>query len=155
MKKTILALAAAGLSPLLAAAAPPEPGSSAQPSAAPPPVAASPAPGRFEPRTMFGDVARVLSSRAVYEKAPASPRECRMDGTGYSSAASELPPCDEAGGARERIVAYDVTYQYMGREFMVRMPYDPGEQMAVNVIVAPPGPDHRSGYRIPHTRGPY
>ena len=104
---------------------------------------------------MFGDVARVLSSKPVYEKVPANPRECRMEGTGYSSAASELPPCDKSAEMRERIVAYDVNYQYMGREFLIRMPYDPGEQMAVNVIVVPPAPQPRSGYRIPQQRGPY
>ena len=77
-----------------------------------------------------------------------------MEGTGYSSAASELPRCEESQGSGERIVAYDVTYQYMGRDFRIRMPFDPGEQMAVNVEVRPPGPP-RSDYRIPQTRGPY
>ena len=113
----------------------------------------TPAPVRFEPRTTYGDVARVLSSQPVYERSPQR-RECRMEGTGYSSAASELPPCDESQGGGERIVAYDVTYQYMGRDFRIRMPFDPGEQMAVNVEVRPPGPP-RSDYRIPQARGPY
>jgi hypothetical protein len=105
---------------------------------------------------MFGDVARVLSSKPVYASAPPDVRECRMEGTGYSSAASELPPCDRSADGRERVVGYDVNYQYMGREFHIRMPYDPGEQMAVNVIVVPPAPERpRSGYRIPQQRGPY
>lgn len=172
MKKTILALAAAGLVPLFAgAASPTEPGttrpSDAQPpTVGPPGSAASPAtpsstapparqgPARFEPKLMFGDVARVLSTKPVYEKVPANNRECRMEGTGYSSAASELPPCDKSE-ARERIVGYDVSYQYMGRDFLIRMPYDPGEQMAVNVIVVPPAPERRPGSRIPQPRGPY
>ena len=172
MKKTILALAAAGLVPLFAgAASPAEPGN-APPSAAPsaatapsgsaPPSAASPdpsrsarpGPARFEPKLMFGDVARVLSSKPVYEKGPANNRECRMEGTGYSSAASEVAPCDRSE-TRERIVGYDVNYQYMGREFLVRMPYDPGEQMAVNVIVVPPSPERQPGSRFPQPRGPY
>jgi uncharacterized protein YcfJ len=165
MKKTILALAAAGLLPLCAGAASPTepakpaeappapPSSAAAPSASPAP-STSPAPTRFEPKTMYGDVARVLSTKPVYEKTFADPRECRLEGSGYSSAASELPPC-KPGDTRERIVAYDVNYQYMGREFLIRMPYDPGEQMAVNVIVVPPAPEPRSGYRIPRTRGPY
>jgi hypothetical protein len=171
MKKTILALAAAGLLPLVAGAQSPEPSAPPQPqersapspspgsppavAPTPPPAAATtPAPTRFEPKTTYGDVARVLSSQPVYERAP-SGRECRMEGTGYSSAASELPRCDEQGQSRERVVAYDVTYQYMGREFRIRMPFDPGEQMAVNVDVRPPGADRRSGYRIPRSRGPY
>ena len=158
MRKTILALAAAGVLPLIASAASPtEPGSpppSAPPSAADP-SGSRPGPARFEPKLMFGDVARVLSSKPVYEKGPAGSRECRMEGTGYSSAASEVAPCDNPAEPRERIVAYDVNYQYMGREFLIRMPYDPGEQMAVNVIVVPPAPQPRSGYRIPQQRGPY
>jgi hypothetical protein len=154
MKKTILALAAAGLVPLAAgaftpesSAPPPPPGSSA------PPAGTTPAPTRFEPKTTFGDVARVLSSQPVYERTPQS--RCRMEGTGYSSVSTEPAPCDDAAGGGERIVAYDVTYQYMGRDFRVRMPFDPGEQMAVNVEVRPPGQNPRSGYRIPQTRGPY
>ena len=166
MKKTILALAAAGLMPFVASAqsttpvppAPPLPSATTPPSGGTPP-ATRPAPTRFEPKMMYGDVARVISSKPVYERTSAAPRECRMEGTGYNSAASELPPCDKASteGGRERVVAYDVTYQYMGRDFLIRMPYDPGEQMAVNVIVVPPAPapDSRSNYRIPNTRGPY
>lgn len=157
MKKTILALAAAGLVPLVASAFTPESSSPPQPPGITPPSAGAttPAPSRFEAKTTYGDVARVLSSQPVYERTPQSRRECRMEGSGYSSAASELPPCSEADGSGERIVAYDVTYQYMGREFRVRMPFDPGEQMAVNVEVRPPGANPRSGYRIPQTRGPY
>jgi hypothetical protein len=153
MKKTILALAAT-LLPLAASATspvPPPPTASEAPT--PPPASGTPAPTRFEPKTTFGDVARVLSSQPVFERSPQR-RECRMEGTGYSTTATELPPCDESSGSGERIVAYDVTYQYMGREFRIRMPFDPGEQMAVNVEVRPPGPP-RSGYRIPQTRGPY
>jgi len=156
MKKTILALAAATLVPFAAGAFTPE--SSAPPpptGSSPPPAATTPAPTRFEPKTTYGDVARVLSSQPVYERAPQSRRDCRMEGTGYSAAAAELPPCGDPAPGGERIVAYDVTYQYMGRDFRVRMPFDPGEQMAVNVEVRPPGANPRAGYRIPQTRGPY
>jgi uncharacterized protein YcfJ len=37
----------------------------------------------------------------------------------------------------ERIDGYRVTYEYNGREFTTRMPYDPGETMRVRVAVAP------------------
>jgi uncharacterized protein YcfJ len=37
----------------------------------------------------------------------------------------------------ERIDGYRVTYEYNGREFTTRMPYDPGEKIRVRVAVAP------------------
>ena len=37
----------------------------------------------------------------------------------------------------ERIDGYDVTYAYAGREYVTRMPYDPGERIRVRVDVAP------------------
>ena len=162
MKKTILALAAAGLFPLAGFAdtpvppAPsiaPAPGTPAAPGATPGP-GTMPAPTRFEPKTTYGDVARVITSQPVYERAPSGRRECRMENTGYNSAATEVPRCDEQGSGGERIVAYDVTYQYMGRDFRIRLPYQPGDQIAVNVDVRPPMPD-RPGMRTPQYRGPY
>jgi uncharacterized protein YcfJ len=171
MKKTILAFAAAGLLPLAGAAATNEPGANpAQAQAATPapanpsPPAAStppapgkttPAPARFEPKTTYGDIARVLSSQPVYERTPSPRRECRMENTGYNSAATEVPRCDDPSAGGERIVAYDVTYQYMGRDFRIRLPYQPGEQIAVNVEVRPPLPDRVRGTRPSLYRGPY
>lgn len=37
----------------------------------------------------------------------------------------------------ERIDGYRVTYQYNGREFTTRLPYDPGDRIRVRVAVAP------------------
>jgi uncharacterized protein YcfJ len=37
----------------------------------------------------------------------------------------------------ERIDGYDVTYEYAGREYLTRMPYDPGERIRVRVDVTP------------------
>jgi uncharacterized protein YcfJ len=37
----------------------------------------------------------------------------------------------------ERIDGYRVTYEYNGREFTTRLPYDPGERIRVRVAVAP------------------
>jgi len=37
----------------------------------------------------------------------------------------------------ERIECYRVTYEYHGREFTTRLPYDPGERIRVRVDVAP------------------
>ena len=37
----------------------------------------------------------------------------------------------------ERIDGYRVTYEYNGREYTTRLPYDPGDKMRVRVAVAP------------------
>lgn len=37
----------------------------------------------------------------------------------------------------ERIDGYKVTYEYNGREYTTRLPYDPGERIRVRVAVAP------------------
>ena len=134
MKKKILALAAAGVMPLFAAET-------------------TPAPASLVSQTTYGDVARVLSSSPVYESVAFPRREC-VEG-GPTEAASEIRRCDEIADARERIVGYDVTYQYNGREFRIRMPYEPGEQIAVNVDVRPPLPRQARGPQIPRYRGPY
>ena len=36
----------------------------------------------------------------------------------------------------ERIDGYRVTYEYNGREYTTRLPYDPGERIRVRVAVA-------------------
>src|SRR6185369_9357773 len=128
MNKTILGLAAAGLVSLAAAAA--------EQSPVPPPAAKPAAPQVPEQTTTYGDSARVISSVPIRDRVPTQ-RECRMEQTGYNSAATEVPPCDKSA-TRERTVAYDVTYEYNGHQFRVRMPYEPGEQIAVNVEVRPP-----------------
>lgn len=40
-------------------------------------------------------------------------------------------------GYREEVVAYRVFYRYNGRNFVTRMPYDPGARLRVNVNVQP------------------
>jgi uncharacterized protein YcfJ len=37
----------------------------------------------------------------------------------------------------ERIEGYDVTYEYAGREYVTRLPYDPGDRLQVRVDVTP------------------
>ena len=37
----------------------------------------------------------------------------------------------------ERIDGYRVTYEYAGRQYVTRMPYDPGERIRVRVAVTP------------------
>ena len=145
MNKTILGLAAAGLVSLAAAAAEQSPG--------PPPAAKPATPQVPEQTTTYGDSARVISSVPIRDRVPTQ-RECRMEQTGYNSAATEVPPCDRSA-TRERTVAYDVTYEYNGHQFRVRMPYEPGEQIAVNVEVRPPMPRGAYGPNPSRYRGPY
>jgi uncharacterized protein YcfJ len=39
----------------------------------------------------------------------------------------------------ERVEGYEVTYAYAGREYLTRMPYDPGDRIRVQVDVTPAG----------------
>jgi uncharacterized protein YcfJ len=39
----------------------------------------------------------------------------------------------------ERVDGYEVTYAYAGREYLTRMPYDPGDRIRVQVDVTPAG----------------
>lgn len=45
--------------------------------------------------------------------------------------------CRTVGDVSEVAVGYDVRYRYGGREFMARMPYDPGRRVRVAVDVRP------------------
>jgi uncharacterized protein YcfJ len=45
--------------------------------------------------------------------------------------------CRTVQEVREAVVGYDVRYEYRGRQFSTRMPYDPGRMMPVRVDVAP------------------
>jgi uncharacterized protein YcfJ len=153
MKKTILGLAAAGLVSLAAIAADPSPAPPPPDKPATPP-AAKPAPPQVpEQTTTYGDSARVLSSFPIHDRVPTQ-RECRLEQTGYNTAATEVAPCDKSA-TRERVVAYDVTYEYNGHQFRTRMPYQPGERIAVNVDVRPPMPRGAPGPNPSRYRGPY
>ncbi len=37
----------------------------------------------------------------------------------------------------ERVDGYEVTYEYAGRQYVTRMPYDPGDQIRIRVDVTP------------------
>ncbi|HET9651809.1 MAG TPA: glycine zipper 2TM domain-containing protein [Usitatibacter sp.] len=69
----------------------------------------------------------------------------------------EVQRCNDVTDTSERIVGYDVRYEYNGREFRTRMPYDPGQEMPVNVDVRPPAAAHVpiAGPVTPSYRGPY
>lgn len=107
---------------------------------------------------VYGDIAKVISAKPISEKVPsgcgtdtASPPE---PNGGYRRI-SLVNDCAEPKEKRERIVGYDVTYQYNGREFRARMPFDPGEEMPVNVEVRPPMAESTLAPRPPNYRGTY
>ena len=90
----------------------------------------------------------------------------RGSDTGYQRASRDVPVervpvtrevqrCSDVADGR-RIAGYDVRYEYNGREFRTRMPYDPGPQIPVNVEVRPPASNiPQGGPRMPSYRGPY
>jgi uncharacterized protein YcfJ len=49
----------------------------------------------------------------------------------------DVQRCRTVNEVRETPVAFDVRYEYMGRQFTTRMPHDPGRFIAVRVDVAP------------------
>jgi len=50
----------------------------------------------------------------------------------------EVQRCHSVSDAQDKIVGYDVRYDYHGHEFRTRLAYDPGTEMPVNVEVRPP-----------------
>ena len=91
-----------------------------------PPVRQRPRPGRR-------DVAGAAIGAGVgYDSAPSRR---------YGSATREevVQRCDVRyeHEYEERIDGYRVTYEYNGREYTTRLPYDPGERIRVRVAVAP------------------
>jgi uncharacterized protein YcfJ len=68
----------------------------------------------------------------------------------------DVERCRTVAETREQIVGYDVRYEYNGHEFRTRMPYDPGNQIPVNVEVRPPAANLPiAGPRTPSYRGTY
>jgi len=57
----------------------------------------------------------------------------------YGDVGRSVERCDVSYRDRveERIDGYRVTYEYAGREYVTRMPYDPGERIRVRVAVTP------------------
>ena len=61
----------------------------------------------------------------------------------------EVERCRTVQEVREVPVGYDVRYRYGGREFVTRMPFDPGQRVRVAVDIrpledsAPPAPNYR------------
>ena len=112
------------------------------------------------PAQVYGDVAKVISAKPISEKVPsrcgADPtNDSREPNGGYRRISVSVNDCVDPKDKRERIVGYDVLYQYNGREFRARMPFDPGEEMPVNVEVRPPMAESTLAPRPPNYRGTY
>jgi uncharacterized protein YcfJ len=48
--------------------------------------------------------------------------------------------CQSGMSYENRVIGYDVAYEYRGQRYTARLPQDPGRQLALNVSVAPAGP---------------
>jgi uncharacterized protein YcfJ len=116
---------------------------------------------------VYGDIAKVISAKPISEKVP-SPCAGTDTAKGYERLGPSQPEpnggyrrislvndCVAPKEKRERIVGYDVLYQYNGREFHARMPFDPGKEMPVNVEVRPPMAESTLAPRPPNYRGTY
>lgn len=57
----------------------------------------------------------------------------------YGTETRTVERCDVRyrDSVEERVDGYEVTYEYAGREYVTRMPYDPGERLRIRVDVAP------------------
>ena len=57
----------------------------------------------------------------------------------YGDSSRSVERCDVRyrDSYEERIDGYQVTYAYAGRQYVTRMPYDPGERIRIRVDVTP------------------
>lgn len=54
-------------------------------------------------------------------------------GTRYESVPQQVERCQTHDNFREVIAGYDVRYRFDGREYVTRLPYDPGRWLTLNV----------------------
>ena len=80
-------------------------------------------------------VGGLVGNQVEKDNNPGGPPEMRVERTPVTR---EVERCRMVPDTRERVVAYDVSYEYNGHTFRARMPYDPGPEMPVNVDVRPP-----------------
>jgi uncharacterized protein YcfJ len=60
--------------------------------------------------------------------------------------------CRTVNEVREANIGFDVRYEYRGRQFTTRLPYDPGRSLPVRVDVVPVDTEPRPGPRPPAYR---
>ncbi len=58
------------------------------------------------------------------------------DGRYTTTRTEPVENCRMVDSYRQKVVAYNVTYRYNGRNFSTRLPYDPGKWVSVNVNVS-------------------
>ena len=57
----------------------------------------------------------------------------QQGGTRYESVPQDVERCRTTDNFRDVIAGYDVRYRFEGREYVTRMPYDPGRWVTLNV----------------------
>lgn len=57
----------------------------------------------------------------------------QQGGTRYESIPRQVERCQTHDAFREVIAGYDVRYRFDGREYVTRLPYDPGKWLTLNV----------------------
>jgi len=72
------------------------------------------------PSTVVGAIAGGLIGNAI-------------EGANSQPSYETVRRCTQATGYENRVVGYDVTYEYAGRRYTTRMDYDPGSWMPINV----------------------
>ena len=85
--------------------------------------------------TAAGAIVGGLVGNQVEKDNNGAPREAVVERTPVSR---EVERCRYVPETRDRVVGFDVRYEYNGHEFRTRMAYDPGPEMPVNVDVRPP-----------------
>lgn len=90
-------------------------------------------------------VGGLVGNQVERDNNPGGPPETLVERTPVSR---EVERCRIVPETRDRVVAYDVSYEYNGHSFRTRMPYDPGSELPVNVEVRPPA-TARAAYNAP------
>jgi uncharacterized protein YcfJ len=57
----------------------------------------------------------------------------QQGGTRYESVPQQVERCQTHDSFREVVSGYDVRYRFEGREYVTRLPYNPGKWLALNV----------------------
>jgi uncharacterized protein YcfJ len=63
----------------------------------------------------------------------------QAEANSYPPVATTVRRCQNASRLENRVVGYDVVYEYNGQRYSARMPQDPGQRIALDVTVAPAG----------------
>jgi hypothetical protein len=85
-----------------------------------------------------GSMVGGMAGRKVYDNTHAPPRSGVVTVCEPVSAGDRMPPAGNYYAVDdERVGAYDVTYEYAGRQYTTRMDHHPGDSLRVRVDVSP------------------